>query len=117
MNKERFLNRNELILLVSLFTAALLVRLYFIPFYRVISADGVGYVSAARNLINGNFAPLTTYGVIYPSLTAMVSLLDVDTESAGRLVSAVMGSLLIFPLYLLARDFFERSIGIIAAFS
>jgi len=114
MNKERFLNRNELTLLVSLFTVALLVRLYFIPFYRVISADGVGYVSAARNLINGNFAPLTTYGVIYPSLTAVVSLLGVDTESAGRLVSAVMGSLLIFPLYLLARDFFERSVGIIA---
>ena len=108
------LNKKELLLLFGLFLAAFLVRLYFLPFYRVISADGVGYVTAARSLLQGNFSLLTIYGVVYPSLTAAVSCFGINTETAGRLVSAFTGSLLVFPLYLLARDFFNRAVGIIA---
>ena len=108
------ITRNEYLLLLVLFVAALGVRLYFIPFYRVISADGVGYVTAARSLLNGIYSPMTVYGVVYPFLTAVVSLAGLSTEIAGRLVSAFMGSLLVVPLYLLARDFFNRNVGIIA---
>jgi hypothetical protein len=114
MECKRHLAKNELILLAGLFLTALLVRLYFLPFYRVISADGIGYVSAARALLRGEFAPLITYGVVYPSLTAAVSTLGLDTESAGRIVSAVMGSLLVVPLYLLGRDFFDRKVATVA---
>lgn len=108
------ITRNEYLGLLVLFVIALVVRLYFIPFYRVISADGVGYVTAARSLLKGVYSPLTVYGVVYPSLTAIVSLTGISTESAGRLVSAFMGSLLVVPLYLLARDFFNRNVGVIA---
>lgn len=66
MKVARQLVRSEIVLLSALFLVALLVRLYFIPFYRVISADGVGYVTAARELLRGNLSPLTTYGVVYP---------------------------------------------------
>lgn len=114
MDCKRHLAKNELILLAGLFLTALLVRLYFIPFYRVISADGVGYVSAARALLRGEFSPLITYGVVYPALTAAVSATGLDTESAGRIVSAVMGSLLVVPLYLLGRDFFDRKVATVA---
>ena len=114
MNKDGHIERREYIFLAVVFLAALLVRLYFIPFFRVISADGIGYVSAARSLLQGIYSPLTTYGVVYPSLTAAVSLAGLSTELAGRLVSAFMGSLLVVPLYLLARDFFNKRVGIIA---
>lgn len=108
------LTRNEYLMLLVLFIVALGIRLYFIPFYKVISADGVGYVTAARSLLKGIYPPLTVYGVVYPFLTAAVSLTGLATELSGRLVSAVMGSLLIVPLYLLARDFFNRNVGVIA---
>jgi hypothetical protein len=100
--------KQELILLAGMFLVALAVRLYFLPFYRVISADGVGYVNAARALLHGDLQPLIVYGVVYPTLTALTSLTGLDTESAGRIVSAVMGSLLVVPLYLLGKDFVGR---------
>lgn len=114
MKTECTTMRKDILFLVSAFLVALLVRLYFLPFYRVISADGVGYVTAARSLLRGDFAPLTVYGVVYPSLTALVSTTGINTETAGRLVSAFMGSLLVVPLYLLARDMFDRKVGAIA---
>lgn len=114
MRDERSIEPREWIFLASVFIAALLIRLYFLPFYRVISADGVGYVTAARSLFKGELSHLTTYGVVYPSLTALVSSMGLATETAGRLVSAVMGSLLVVPLYLLARDFFDRKVGMMA---
>jgi len=106
--------RREILFLASAFLVALAVRLYFLPFYRVISADGIGYVTAARCLLRGDLSPLTIYGVVYPSLTALISTMGLGTEIAGRLVSAVMGSLLVVPLYLLARDMFDRKVGVIA---
>lgn len=114
MNKDGQIERREYIFLALIFLTALLVRLYFIPFFRVISADGIGYVSAARSLLKGIYSPMIVYGVVYPSLTAAVSLVGISTELAGRLVSAFMGSLLVVPLYLLARDFFNRNVGVIA---
>lgn len=114
MIKDEQIERREYLFLAVIFLTALLVRLYFIPFFRVISADGIGYVSAARSLLKGIYSPMTTYGVVYPSLTAAVSLTGISTELAGRLVSAFMGSLLVVPLYLLARDFFDRKVGAIA---
>jgi 4-amino-4-deoxy-L-arabinose transferase-like glycosyltransferase len=114
MNDNGYLNRRDFVFLVTVFLAALIVRLYFLPFYRVISADGVGYVTAARSLLRGEFSALTTYGVVYPALTAFVNIMGFGTETAGRLVSVVMGSLLVVPLYLLARDFFDRNVGAIA---
>lgn len=114
MRDEGSIERREWVFLAAVFIAALMVRLYFLPFYRVISADGVGYVTAARSLLRGDPATLTVYGVVYPSLTALVSLIGLNTETAGRLVSAVMGSMLVVPLYLLARDLFDRKVGAIA---
>ena len=108
------LSRQDCLLVLGLFAAAFLARYYFLPFYRVISADGVGYVTAARNLLAGDFSTMTVYGVVYPSLTALVSLATGSTEIAGRLVSVFMGALLVLPLYCLGRDFFNRNVGIIA---
>lgn len=114
MEENGRITRGEYIFLAVIFLVALLVRLYFIPFFRVISADGIGYVSAARSLLKGIYSPMTIYGVVYPSLTAVVSLTGMPTELSGRLVSACMGSLLVVPLYLLARDFFSKQVGIVA---
>jgi len=115
MNDSYSLTRKDLLLLGILFLAALLIRLYFLQFYRVISADGVGYVLAARDIVSGaGLGKMTIYGVIYPALVALASLLTGDMELAGRLVSIFMGSLLVVPLYLISLEFFSRRVGVLA---
>lgn len=108
------LDRKDILLMAGLFVAALLIRLYFVPFFKVISADGVGYVTAARGVTHGDFSLLTSYGVVYPTLSAAVNLLTGDMELAGRYVSVFMGSLLVVPLYLLGREFFTKRAGLLA---
>jgi len=115
MSDSLSLTKKELFLLGVLFAAALLIRLYFLQFYRVISADGVGYVRTARDIANGSgWGGATVYGAVYPSLVAATSFLVGDMELAGRLVSIVMGSLLVVPLYLLSVVFFTRRAGLLA---
>jgi hypothetical protein len=112
--KSLRLDRKDILLMAGLFVAALLIRLYFIPFFKVISADGVGYVTAARSLSHGNLSELTIYGVVYPTLAATANLLTGDMELAGRYVSAFMGSLLVVPLYLLGMEFFSKRAALLA---
>lgn len=115
MNDSYSLTRKDMLLLGIFFLAALLIRLYFLQFYRVISADGVGYVLAARDIVSGaGLGKMTIYGVIYPALVAFASLPTGDMELAGRLVSIFMGSLLVVPLYLISLEFFSRRVGVLA---
>lgn len=109
--------RKEIALLCLLVLIAFSIRLYFLQFYLVISADGVGYVSAARDfLIGKGFHSSLVYGTVYPALTAAFSFVTGgDFELAGRLVSSFMGSLLPVPVYLLGRELFSRRAGAIAA--
>lgn len=99
-----------------LFLIALIVRFWFLPGYKVISADGIGYVGVAKALMSGNatfWSP--NHPPVYPALIAAVGLVISDMELAGRIVSIIMGSLLAPPLYLLGRDLFSREAGILAA--
>lgn len=113
---EKQIIKQERIIMLLLFTVALTVRLWFLPTYRVISADGIGYLSVARELMNGSVSFWSAnHPPIYPALIAFTGLFIPDMELAGRLVSIFMGSLLAIPLYLLGRDLFSREAGIIAA--
>lgn len=114
--KDSYLpTRKEMLLLGIFFLVALLIRLYFLQFCKVISADGIGYVLSARGIVDGGgWGSTTTYGVIYPALVALASLPIGDTELAGRLVSIVMGSLLVIPLYLISLELFSRKVGVLA---
>jgi hypothetical protein len=98
--------RMEVAVLALLVVAALGARLYLIPFHDVISADGTGYVGAARALAKGDPSRLASYG-FYPVLIRLAGILGPDMETAGRLVSVVCGSLLVIPLYLLGTEFFR----------
>lgn len=86
---------------------ALIIRLYMLRFFDVISNDGIGYVSAARSLASGNIGGLTCNG-FYVFLVWLFSFFTPNFEIAGRLVSVLFGSLLIVPLYLLGLEFFSR---------
>lgn len=115
MSDSFSLTKKEMVLLGVFFFAALAIRLYFLQFYKVISADGVGYVRTAREIAKGSgLGGMTVYGAVYPTLVAAAGFLVKDLELAGRLVSVVMGSLLVVPLYLLSLEFFTRRAGLLA---
>ncbi len=114
---RKFLNsyRNDLIVMALLFVAALGIRVYFLQFYRVISADGVGYAEIARDLFTaGGLAKAVHFPPFYPFLIAVVNLPLGDVELAGRIVSMAMGSLVVVPIYLLGIRFFDRRVALLA---
>ena len=99
-----------------LFLVALGIKFYFLQFCRVISSDGVAYAQIARDILAGRgFAGATHFPPFYPLLVALFYMMFSDIELAGRLAAMFMGSLLVVPVYLLAREFFDRQTGIIAA--
>lgn len=114
---KRFMNANrtDLILMTLLCVIALVIRSYFVQFYLVISADGVGYAEIARSLFKpGGIASATHFPPFYPFLVALCNLLLSDVELSGRIVSIVMGSLLMVPIYLLGKRFFDRRVALLA---
>ena len=113
---SRSLTRVDLALLALLALAGLGIRLYFLQFYQVISADGVSYVAIAKEFISGRGLSLAQhYPPFYPILLGLASTVSPGFETAGLAVSIVMGSLLVVPVYLLGVEFFDRRVGVVAA--
>ncbi len=113
--KESALTRYRHLMLPSvLVLCALCIRLWLIPTYEVISVDGSAYAVSAKRLTSGDFSLLAYYG-FYPVLVALAHLIVPDLELAGRLVSAIMGSLLILPVYFLGMTFFDRRAALYSA--
>jgi 4-amino-4-deoxy-L-arabinose transferase-like glycosyltransferase len=108
--------KKDIALVALLVLAGFCIRLYFLQFYDVISADGISYVSIAKEFISGRgLASATHYPPFYPILLGLASTLTHDFEAAGLAVSIVMGSLLVVPVYLLGTEFFDKRVGVIAA--
>lgn len=110
------LTRKDTCLLALLVLAAFAVRLYFLQFYEVISADGISYITIAKQFITGKgLSAASHYPPFYPILVGLASTLFKDFETAGLAVSIVMGSLVVIPVYLLGTEFFDKRTGLAAA--
>ncbi|MFA7405811.1 MAG: glycosyltransferase family 39 protein, partial [Pelobacteraceae bacterium] len=99
--------------LLLIIVTAFSVRIYLLRFYDVISADGIGYVAAARNLATGDMNSLSSNG-FYVFMTWLVGQFTPDFELSGRLVSVIFGSVLVVPLYLLGSELFSRRTALAA---
>lgn len=93
-----------------------------IHFTGMIDTEGAEYARIAQNLLAGvGYVGIATEGQqlffppLFPFLIAAVSLLTGDAEVAGRIVSVVMGSLLVVPVYLIARRMYNERIAIVGA--
>jgi 4-amino-4-deoxy-L-arabinose transferase-like glycosyltransferase len=101
---------------------AFALRLFALSTQATIEWEGTEYAGIARNLLEGKgyyglmipgkelmFPPL------FPFLIAATSLMTGDLELAARLVSMVMGSLLVVPVFLIAKHVSERRVAYLAA--
>jgi len=110
------LTKNDVALLTLLVLAGCCIRLYFLQFADVISADGISYISIAKDFISGKgLSAASHYPPFYPILVGLFSIPLKDFETAGLAVSIVMGSLIVVPTFLLGTEFFNKRTGIIAA--
>ena len=105
----------DLALLLSL---ALVFRTFMLrAFPNVIdTADAVHYLETARYFANGEFFSINPkIPVLYPALGALIHLVVADLERACILASLISATLLVIPVYGLARDLHGRSAACVVA--
>jgi 4-amino-4-deoxy-L-arabinose transferase-like glycosyltransferase len=106
--------RHPLAFTVLLFAGAFVLRAALIPDDAVIDVDGAYYASLAQAFARGDWvaALSTKWPLLYPFLTAVAArILPLSQalaepsrfELAARLVSAIAGTLILIPFYLLVR--------------
>ena len=93
-----------------------------ILFSGMIDGEGAEYVRIAENVLRGiGYIGIATPGPqlffppLFPLMIAVWSFITRDLEAAGRLISIVMGSLIVFPVYTIARRLYSRKIAVSAA--
>jgi 4-amino-4-deoxy-L-arabinose transferase-like glycosyltransferase len=96
---------------------ALAVRLLPLTREYVISPDGVMYARLGRQLVSGDLrhGMSAYFPPLYPLLVGLSSLVFRDVEFAGRFVSVAAGGLLVVPVFLLAKSFYDRRVATLAA--
>jgi Dolichyl-phosphate-mannose-protein mannosyltransferase len=79
----------------------------------VMNHDGVLYISAAQHFASGNFGEGMALHPMpaYPLLIAIVHFLIPNWVAAAQLISIATSIMVLIPLYLLARDLFDRRIA------
>ena len=113
-----FLNKERLLFIaLAFFGAALGVRWIAIMQNYVIANDATLYIKSAKLYSIGFYAegfntfPRSTF----PLLIALSQKLFGDWVRAGQWVSALLGTLTIIPLYLLARRLFDDKVAFLTA--
>ncbi|MFH1478204.1 MAG: glycosyltransferase family 39 protein [Candidatus Omnitrophota bacterium] len=100
-------------ILVILFTLIIIINFILLQANPHIEIDGVFYAKAGEQLIKGEGYPISCiYPPFYPFMIGMFSLLFGGLEISGRLVSILYSSLLVGPLFLIARWAFGRKIAL-----
>ena len=93
------------------------IRLYVVLNAATIATDSPLYIELARNFAEGDY-----YGglniirpPLYPAMISLVSYIVGDLELAGRVVSLVFGTLVIWASFYLGRFIYNERAGVISA--
>jgi len=102
---EAWSERKKLFLLIGI---AFALRLYLAITAKGIDPDGVAYLSIAKDFIDRNYdeAFSNVFPPFYPFLTALLFPLTGDIELAGRIISVILGTLTIIPIFYLGKKLF-----------
>lgn len=96
----------------AFFLLAIAINLFLIKAHPFIEDDGVAYANAGIRFFKGlGFSGI--YPPTYPLLIGLFNLLFNNVELSARLVSVFFGSLIMFPLFFMARWAFGNKVAII----
>jgi 4-amino-4-deoxy-L-arabinose transferase-like glycosyltransferase len=115
--KDNKFTKREITLVAGFASLALLSRLLLLRFQQVMTPDGVYYATLGKHLVAGNFKEglSTYYPPLYPLLVGLSSHIFRDVEAGGKMVSAMAGSLLVVPVYLLTRILYGKGAASVGA--
>jgi len=117
-------NKRDFIVVSILTLAAFAIRLLSLHFYHFIGVDGgvdgVGYAVSGKNLFSGlgysfQGTPQLVNPPLYPILIGISWLFTHNLEFSGQMVSIITGSLLVIPVFYLAKEMFGRKAGLWSA--
>ncbi len=114
---ERVSRWREAWILIILSVGAALVRVIALAHpQRIVWGDEPFYLWLGRNWLTGRGYSFTGYSDIhhtpmYPLLTGLVYLVTRDLELASDTCYVLFGTLLVIPVYLLAREMYRREVG------
>ncbi|TET73913.1 MAG: glycosyltransferase family 39 protein [Candidatus Aminicenantes bacterium] len=123
-NSSRFVKNEDFILVGLLTLAALTIRLISLRYYHFVGVDGgvdgVGLAISGKNLFSGmGYSayghPQLAHSPFYPILIGISWLFTHNLEFSGQIVSVIAGSLLVIPVFYLARKMYTRETGILCA--
>ena len=100
--------------LLGLLVFALLLRLPLLFFPEVIHNDGTEYIRHAKSFLVGDWAGGKS-APLYPFLIHLAHFVIQNYEMAGILVSVIFGSLIVLPVFYLARSILSDKAGILSA--
>jgi hypothetical protein len=112
--------KNEKLDLAILLLISLLLSTYLFFQTYVISVDGAfQYIPMAKDFAMGSLRDAIRFGgqqPLYSFLIALVSRWIPDFELAGKLIASFFGIMVIFPVYFLGKQIFDRKIAFLSAF-
>jgi 4-amino-4-deoxy-L-arabinose transferase-like glycosyltransferase len=108
---EKQSERRKLFFLIGI---AFALRLYLVITAKGIDPDGIVYLSAAKDLLDKNYykAFSNVFPPFYPFLTALLYPVTRDFELAGRIISLIFGTLIVFPIFYLGKRLFGETVAI-----
>jgi len=112
MNDKRFIDW----FFVTFVMAALLFRLGLMHFRYAIGWDEPHYLNLAAGFISGNFRDWLHpfWSPLFPAVAGLVSVVVSNLELAGRLTNAVCGTLILVPIFYMAKKVFDRQTALLA---
>ena len=101
--------------LALLVLIALLTRVMSFLQTPIISNDGFLYIQLAKLISEGKYDEIHFLFNLYPLLLFLVHKLVGDWELSGRLVSVILSTLTVIPVFLLGRGLFSEKVGWLSA--
>jgi 4-amino-4-deoxy-L-arabinose transferase-like glycosyltransferase len=117
----RRLMKDEIFVIVLIILAAFVARSAFLPIKYGVRSDTAEFIVAGQNFVTGNGYtsisgyPDTAFPPLYPVMIGILWLFIGDGILAGRLISMIFGSLMVVPVYLIARKLYSKRVGYMAA--
>jgi hypothetical protein len=98
--------------LILLILITLLPRVVAFLQPQIITIDGTLYIKMAKLFSEGKYGGIPgTYFNLYPLMISYVQKVVGDWELSGHLISIILGTLTVIPIFLLGRNLYNEKIG------
>jgi len=119
LNQEKLSPEKVNIFLAFLIVTGMVIRFSLFHLHQIIEGDGVHYAFLARLISHEGklFGIANEYwSNLWPAVIAFFDrFLFHDIELSGRMASTLFGSLTVIPVYLVARELFDKRTSLVAA--